>query len=145
MGTRPLPFPEQPKSPVVERRLANLEKRSLTRPQIDQQGDEPEDLEAVFSHAGSPTTDESPRWYPRITASLYEVLVSLGTAGSSDTDVEVYVNGGLQGTITLGSGVNVAIGYFSNALAANTDWLTVAVTTVGTGAENITVQARLAA
>lgn len=37
MGTRPLPFPEQPKSPVVERRLANLEKRSLTRPQIDQQ------------------------------------------------------------------------------------------------------------
>lgn len=37
MGTRPLVFPEQPKDPVVQRRLSNLEQRSLTRPQIDQQ------------------------------------------------------------------------------------------------------------
>lgn len=35
MGTRPLPFREQPKDPVVERRVANLEKRSLTQAAID--------------------------------------------------------------------------------------------------------------
>lgn len=120
-------------------RLATLERKRPT-------GDRPtptEPLEAVFSHAGTPTTQPSGRWYPRRTATLTDVLVSLDTAGTSNTVVTVYVNGGSQGTITLGSGVHSATGAFDDVLVADTDWLTVAATTVGSGAADLTVQARL--
>lgn len=102
-----------------------------------------EPIEAVFSHKGTPSTDESGRWYPRRTATLRNVFVSLGTAGSTNTVVTVYVNGGSQGTITLGNGVNKSYAAFDDVLVADTDYLTVAATTVGTGAEDLTVQARL--
>lgn len=102
-----------------------------------------EPLEAVFSHAGTPSTEPSARWYPRRTARLVSVLASLATAGSSSTVVTVYVNGGGQGTVTLGSGVNKATAVFDDVLVADADYLTVAATTVGTGAEDLTVQARL--
>lgn len=121
-------------------RLSVLERR---RPP----GDRPipaEPLEAVFSHAGTPTTVASARWYPRRTATLTRVFVSLGTAGTSNTVVTVYVDGGSQGTITLGSGLHTASGVFDDVLVADTDYLTVAATTVGTGAADLTVQARLA-
>lgn len=101
------------------------------------------ELEAVFSHAGTPVTTASARWYPRRTARLYRVVVSLATAGTSNTVVTVYVNGGSQGTVTLASGVNRVSAAFDNVLAADADWLTVAATTVGAGAKDLTVQARL--
>lgn len=141
--TRPLPFPDSPTNPVTERRVDNLERRSLTRAATDAR-DDGEPLEAIFSHPGKPTTDESARWYPRRTATLTAVFVSLGTAGTSDTILTVYVNGGSQGTITLGSGVHDSYAAFDDQLLADTDYLTVAATTVGAGAANLTVQARLA-
>lgn len=121
-------------------RLSVLERR---RPPADRPIPA-EPLEALFSHASTPTTDESGRWYPRRTATLVDVLVSLATAGTSNTVVTVCVNGGSQGTITLGSGVHVNTAVFDDVLVADTDYLTVAATTVGTGAEGLTVQARLA-
>lgn len=121
---------------VLQRRLRTTGGQTRPAP--------PEPLEAVFSHAGSPTTTESGRWYPRRTVTLTDVLVSLGTAGTSNTVVTVYVNGGSQGTITLGSGIHASMGLFDDVLVADTDYLTVAATTVGTGAADLTVQARLA-
>lgn len=120
---------------VIRRRLRTS--GGQTRDEID---DAP--LEATFSHAGTPTTATSGRWYPRRTARLTDVVVSLGTAGSSSTVVTVYVNGGSQGTITLGSGVNKATGTFDDVLTTD-DYLTVAATTVGTGAANLVVQSHL--
>lgn len=102
-----------------------------------------EPLEAVFSHAGTPTTDPSGRWTPRRTATLTDVVVSLATAGSSNTVVTVYVNDGSQATVTLGSGVEQNSTTLEAVLEADTDYLTVAATTVGTGAADLTVQARL--
>lgn len=123
-------------------RISVVERLAARRPQPDRPPPA-EPLEAVFSHKGTPTADASGRWYPPRTATLVNVFVSLGTAGTSDTDVEVYVNGGVQGTITLGSGVNKSYGAFDDVLVADTDYLTVAATTVGTGAADLTVQARL--
>jgi hypothetical protein len=124
------------------KRVEDLERRLQARTAGRPPAAEP--LEAVFSHAGTPTTATSARWYPRRTATLSDAIVSLGTAGSSSTVVTVYVNGGSQGTITLGSGVHANSGTFDDVLVADTDYLTVAATTVGTGAADLTVQARLA-
>lgn len=125
----------------LEHRIELLERpirrQSTGRPAPD------EPLEAIFSHAGTLPTTPSPRWYPRRTARLYTVVVSLAIAGTSNTVVTVYVNGGSQGTITLASGVNKNSAAFNNVLVADTDYLTVTVTTVGTGAKDITVQGRL--
>lgn len=124
------------------RRVEDLERRLRTRATDRPTALEP--LEATFSHAGTPTTDESGRWYPRRTATLTAVVASLGTAGSSSTVVEVSVNGGVQATVTLGSGVNLGNDTAAAVLVADTDYLTVAATSVGTGAADLTVQARLA-
>ncbi len=122
------------------RRVENLERgqRLANNPRSTA-----EPLEATFSHAGTPTTAASARWYPRRTATLTRVIASLATAGTTSTIVTVYVNGGSQGTITLASGVNKNTGTFDDVLVADTDYLTVAATTVGTGAAKLTVQARL--
>lgn len=125
----------------LQTRVEDIERRLRTRATTRPVPAEP--LEAVFSHAGTPTTDPSPRWTPRRTATLTTVVVSLATAGSSNTVVTVYVNDGSQGTITLGSSVEQATGTFDDVLVADTDYLTVAATTVGTGAADLTVQARL--
>jgi len=123
------------------RRVEDLERRLRTANTERPLPLEP--LEATFSHAGTPTTAASARWYPRRTATLTQVLVSLATAGTTSTIVTVYVNGGSQGTITLASGVNKNTATFDDVLVADTDHLTVAATTVGTGAKDLTVQARL--
>lgn len=138
----------QTQPPDVGGHIARLERRIelLERPIRRQAPGRPipaEPLEAIFSHAGTPTTAPSARWYPRRTARLVRVLVSLATAGTSNTVVTVYVNNGSQGTVTLASGVNRASAAFDNVLAADSDFLTVATTTVGTGAKDLTVQARL--
>lgn len=128
---------------AVNQREIALIRRRLRTTGGDTRPASQEPLEAVFSHKGTPTTDESGRWYPRRTATLKSVFASLGTAGSSSTVVTVYVNGGSQGTVTLASGDNEASATFDDVLVADTDYLTVAATTVGTGASDLTVQARL--
>lgn len=124
------------------RRVDDLERRLRARSAAKPPAAEP--LEGIFSLAGALTTVASGRWYPRRTGTLTNVFASLDTAGSSSTVVTVYVDGASQGTITLGSGVNKSSVTFDDVLVADTDYLTVAVTTVGTGAANLTVQARLA-
>lgn len=125
----------------IDGRVKDLE-RQIRRRAVERPADAPP-LEAVFSHPGTPTTAASARWYPPRTATLTEVIVSLATAGTSSTVVTVYIDGGSQGTVTLASGVHAATAEFDDVLQADTDYLTVAATTVGTGASDLTVQARL--
>lgn len=123
------------------RRIEDLERRLRARSTERPAAAAP--LYAEFAQSASVSVASSPRWYPARTATLEEVVASLDTAGSSNTVVTVYVNGGSQGTITLGSGVNKNSATFNDVLVADTDWLTVGVTTAGTGAAKLTVQARL--
>lgn len=127
---------------ALERRVRDLERALTTR--LPTTTPKSQRQEAVFSYAGTLTVATSPRWYPRTTARLTQVVASLATAGTSDTVVTVYVNGTSVGTLTLRSGVTKASGSFTSALTADTDHLRVGVTTVGTGAADLTVQARLA-
>lgn len=128
---------------VNRRDISAMQRRLRTTGAQTRQEADTEPLEAIFSHAGTPTTDESGPWFPRRTATLKTAIAGLGTAGSTATIVTVYVNGGSQGTITIASGQTKGIAAFDDVLVADTDYLTVAATTVGAGAANLTVQARL--
>lgn len=100
--------------------------------------------EAIFSHAGTPPAlTKSGKWYSfGRDVVLHKVLLSLGTAGTSSTVVTVYKNDVSIGTITAASGVAVVTAAMTSTFLGNTDHLRIAVTTVGTGAKDLTVQAR---
>lgn len=122
------------------RRIEDLERRLRAR-STERPAPEPP-LEAVFSHSGTPTTSASGRWYPRRTATLGQVFASR-TAGTTSCVVTVYVNGGSQGTVTISGTGLTGTGTFDDVLVGDTDYVTVAATTVGTGTTDLTVQARL--
>lgn len=128
----------QARTADVDRRLKRVEQR---------RGDMPTggwEHQETFSFAGQLEASESGRWYPRHNCTLIEVPVTLDTAGTSNTVVSVRVNGVEVSTITLGSGDEQALGLFGEELTADVDYVTLAITTVGTGAENLVAQARTA-
>lgn len=97
-----------------------------------------------FSYAGAVAVSASTPWVPQEGGVLTEARALLGTAGSSSTVVTVYVNGSSVGTVTLTSGQTNESTALSEALVADTDVVTVGVTTAGTGAEDLTVLLRVA-
>jgi hypothetical protein len=98
----------------------------------------------TFSRAGTPSTDESGRWYPEAGGTALRVLASLRDAGSSSTVVTVYVSGVSAGTVTLASSDHVEVAVLpvvvTGSVDGTGDYVTVATTTVGTGAASPTVQ-----
>lgn len=120
----------------LRKRIEVLERRIREQP-----GAETED-ELIFSLPGALVASTSPRGYVRNTSRLVNVVVSLGTAGSSTTTVLVKKNGSTIETITLGSGVNFDRTRTSVSFTADSDYMTVTVSGVGTGAADLTVQAR---
>lgn len=98
-----------------------------------------------FSYAGTLAVATSTGWVPDDDVALREVRALLGTAGTSNTVVTVYVNGVSVGTVTLGSGVTNNSAALAEQLTADTDVVTVGTTTVGTGSPaNLTVLLRVA-
>lgn len=98
-----------------------------------------------FSYAGALAVSTSPPWVPLRDRTVFGCRALLGTAGTSNTVVTVYVNGGSVGSVTLGSGAtNVGGSLTATALAADTDVVTVGVTTTGAGAKDLTVLVRVA-
>lgn len=98
-----------------------------------------------FSYAGALAASTSGPWVPQDDVTIAEVRALLGTAGTSNTVVTVYVNGVSVGTVTLGSGVTNNSASFSEPLTANTDVVTVGITTVGSGSPaDLTVLVRVA-
>lgn len=98
--------------------------------------------EIVFSFAGAPVAAaKSPPWACRVAVTVVEIVFSLGTAGTTDSVVTVYVNGTSYATVTAVTGSYSASVYPSTALNEG-DVVTVAATTLGTGARDYTVQVR---
>jgi len=98
--------------------------------------------EVPISHAGRLTNRVSTPYSPWFDSTLVEVYVGLDTAGTTDTVLTVYQNGSSIGTITILAGHTTGSTAFNNDFAANSDKLTVQVTTIGTGAADLTAQAR---
>jgi hypothetical protein len=89
--------------------------------------------EVVFSYAGALATATSPP-YP-LRGTLREITIGLGTAGTSDTVVTPKRGSTSLATITLGSGITTKTVYYRERFASEV--LTLTITTVGTGAADL--------
>lgn len=96
--------------------------------------------QVTFSRDGALVTDVSNPGAPRFTGFLVEMTILLGTAGSTVSVLTVYRNGVAQHTCTVP--VNEAIEFFGPykvRFERGVDILTVAFTTLGTGAADPTI------
>lgn len=98
--------------------------------------------EAVFSLFGPLTISTSGPWISRLGGKLVEVVCALKTVGSSSTVVTVYKNAVSIGTVTIPSSAFTASAMFATTFQNSVDRLSVGVTTVGTGADSLTVHGR---
>lgn len=73
---------------------------------------------------------------------IFEVVASLGTAGSSTTVISVTRNGNEIASITFGAGETFKKVRVTSDVVGNQDRLEVSVTTAGLGALDLTVQVR---
>ncbi len=94
---------------------------------------------AVFSHDGVPPTTASGPYVPRSSCKTLNVLIARA-AGTSAMTVTIYKNGASIGTVSTTAAGLIATGSITASFTANSDILTVATTTVGTGTTQPTVQ-----
>lgn len=122
----------------IAARVEALERRTVVPDRPKTQDDVP------FTLPGAISVSESPRYYSPSGGALVRVFASLRTAGTSATVVTVKVNGVAIGTVTIPSGSLTASTYPGEVrVAADSDYITVAVTTAGAGAKDLSVQVRL--
>jgi hypothetical protein len=97
-----------------------------------------------FSYAGPVAASTSPRWYAPRALTIVNVFGSLGTDGAGTTTVNVKRNGTTVATLSFASGAHTASDttITTPGMTADTDYLEVEVTAVGTGAEDLDVQVR---
>lgn len=120
----------------LETRLSALERR-LRVP-----GDQTLPFDYVFSSAGAPTAGlRSGRLEPSKPGTIFEVHITAATAGSSDSAFGVYFNGTLIKTITLVAGDQSESAAIGQQFAPS-DYLQVAVDTVGSGLDSPVVHLR---
>lgn len=102
---------------------------------------------SLLGNNGLVVVAESGRWEGRTADyNVVGAVARLVTAGSTDTVVEVRLNDVAIITITLGSGVDrVEETISAELLTAETDYLTVATTSAGTGAVGLVVEVDLVA
>jgi hypothetical protein len=98
--------------------------------------------EIVFSYAGGLTETVSPPVRVRQGGNLAVLAVSFGTAGSTDTIINVLRNGTVAGTVTVPDGVEIYNGEVPVRFAADSDTLSLEITTAGLGTADMTAAAR---
>lgn len=94
----------------------------------------------VFTHPGSLSTEISPRFYVRKNYRVDTWIASVDTVGSSQTVVVVLVNGVTAATLTIPASENKATDDTDVWLTKDEDYVQVQVTSIGAGAEDLTVQ-----
>jgi hypothetical protein len=99
-------------------------------------------VEIHFSYAGALTETVSPPARVWRGGNLTVLAVSLGTAGSTDTVIDVLRNGTVVGTVTVPDGVEIFNGEVSARFAADSDTLTLEITSAGIDSADMTAEAR---
>lgn len=101
--------------------------------------------ELVFSQPAAVSVNESGRYYPPENKTVEYVWVSLGDDGSTSTVVEFRKNGTAFKTLTLVASDFVEGSTTDTQLAGPiTDYLTVATTSAGSGAQKLTAGVKFA-
>lgn len=117
---------------ILERRITGTVATTTGTPAND---------DIIFSHAGALTAVESPPAKLRYGGFLSVLAVGLGTAGSTNTTLEVKQNGTVVATVVIPSSAAdhaAEIGARVNA----EDRISVEIASAGTGAANMTASAR---
>lgn len=121
----------------LQNRVGILERRVTSRPA---QAVTVETL--VFSYAGALAASTSPPARLRAGGILSILAVTLGTAGATDTVLDVYRNGALAATVTVPDGATAYNAEVGVRFTAESDQLVLAIATPGTGAADMTAEAR---
>lgn len=95
-------------------------------------------VELIYSSTTAITTAVSNPQRAKYGGTLGDVLCLLGTAGSTSTTVTIYKDGASVGTCVIASSAVLGTATLNTAIAS-TDIITVAATTIGTGAAKLTV------
>jgi hypothetical protein len=122
----------------IKKRLDALERRKNPLPDVDRP-------EIVFSYSGALAVSESMQWTRRETGVLVEVLARVRVAGGSDTVIEVQKNGTTEVTVTIPADQTWVKIPCAVSFSADQDVLHDVLTTVGSGAMDLTVQHRFRA
>lgn len=115
---------------ILERRVSNATPTTADSEEI------------IFSFAGVLAASDSPPVRFRRAGILSVLAVTLGTAGSSSTTILVKRNGATVGTVVVPSSTTVYNGDVGARFAADSDILTLTVSSAGTGAADMTAAAR---
>jgi hypothetical protein len=96
-------------------------------------------FDIIFDLPGAVTASTSPPVTPKNTFRVTGLSATLGTAGSSDTTVELLKDGSVVASVTLGSGATYGHAAISPPVTfvGRTDRFAVAVSTAGTGAADL--------
>lgn len=121
---------------AIERRLGILERRLRPGAVND------DTHETLFSYAGALVASTSPPVRLRHGGTLTVLVVTLGTAGSTDSVLTVQKNGATVATVTVPSSSTTHTGQVGAYFSADTDKLILTITTAGTDAANMTAEAR---
>lgn len=117
----------------TKRRVDALERR------LGQQIPNPLPYEVTFSHPGALTATESGRARHPRGGRLVIVDAHLLTAGSTDTVIAINQSGASVGSLTVPANATYAERSLDVLFSARQEVLTVETTSVGTGAEDLTV------
>lgn len=98
--------------------------------------------EIIFSYAGTVAAGTSPPARVWRGGNITALAVTLTTAGSTSTVINVLRNGTSVGTVTVPASTTVYNGDVFARFVADVDTLALQVTTAGTGAANMTAAAR---
>lgn len=119
------------------RRIAILERRITGEPAaID------DSHSIIFSHSGTVLASTSPPARVWKGGNLTVLAVTFGTAGSTDTVIAVERNGTTVATVTVPASTEAYNGTVSARYVADVDTLSLTVTSAGTGAADMTAEAR---
>lgn len=95
-----------------------------------------------FSLDGPLVTGPSPHSEFRYGGRIFELVGRLAVAGSTDTEIDVLINGNVIGTITISAGDTRGVTYVREIVASRNDAVWVDITTAGTDAERLVVYVR---
>lgn len=95
----------------------------------------------MFSYAGTLTVSESPPALARQRGTIGELAVALGTAGGTSTVIDILVEGVVEATVTVPSSTEVYVPGVAVQVDAG-ERVSLAITTAGTGAADMTAEAR---
>ena len=129
--------------PTLQRALAALDRRlGLLERRVRQTSTTDTPQEIIFSYAGPLSATVSPPARVRRGGILSVLAVTMGTAGSTDTVIDILRNGTTVATVTVPSSTESYNAQVMARYTADGDTLALEITSVGTGAADMTAEAR---